>query len=359
MTMQIYENVHCLDFSSLYPNIIRQCNLSPEFEYSVNYTDDDNTNLVIHSDEFHDDHAILPDIVTGLIEMRKDYRSKGMESEQLACKIAVNSLYGVLSQRTSKYILGGTHIASTVTFMGRSTLQNLVKRLPSKKLKVVYGKTDSIFVVSDAFEDKDEILKIAQETTNEIIEELTGFKNKFITFDYEEFIEKMVLLNKNNYVKIYDNDVRKYKGASFSNTKSSDYELDVMEFLIGEIINGTIYEEDLTELLDDFLKEKMQTKGIDYFAIRHKPRQVKINKFDQVEFMIENDINIEYGFNHNAVICNYDGNEEGVIVYPLGYELPKIYRPNRRWLKKLNKKIISKLDLPQRQKQSNLDLWFK
>lgn len=358
MVMQIYENVHCLDFSSLYPNIIRQCNLSPEFKYSVNYTNDDNTNLVIPKNEFKQNHAILPDIVTELIEMRKDYRSKGMEAEQLACKIAVNSLYGVLSQRTSKFVLGGTHIASTVTYMGRTILQNLVKRLPVKDLKVIYGKTDSIFVVSDVYENKDEILNIAQNEVNEIVKELTGFDNNFIIFDYEEFMKKMVLLNKNNYVKIYEDDSRKYKGASFSNSKSSDYELDVVEYLISEIINGTIYEEDLYTLVNDFLIEKMKTKDIDYFAIKHKPRQNKINKFDQVEFMIENDINIEYGFNHNAVICNYDGNKEGVIVYPLGYELPELYKPNRRWLKKTNKNIIKKMDLPTRQKQSSLDIWI-
>lgn len=358
MTMQVYENVHCLDFSSLYPNIIRQCNLSPEFQYGIHYSDDENVNLVIPKNEFKTEHSILPDIVTELIEMRKDYRSKGMEAEQLACKIAVNSLYGVLSQRTSKFVLGGTHIASTITYTGRTILQNLVRKLPSKNLKVVYGKTDSIFVVSDVVTDKDEVLKIAQDEVNEIVKELTGFENKYIVFDYEEFMDKMVLLNKNNYVKIYPNTSRKYKGASFSNSKSSDYELDVMEFLIGEIINGTIYEEDLTNLLDKFLTEKMNTKDIDYFAIKHKPRQTKINMFDQVDFMLNNDINIEYGFNHNAVVGNYDGNDDGVIVYPLGYELPKIYRPNRRWLKKINKKIIKKLDLPVRQKQSSLDIWI-
>lgn len=358
MTMQMYENVHCLDFSSLYPNIIRQCNLSPEFEYGVYYNDDDNKNLVIPKEEFKSEHAILPDIVSELIQMRKDYRSKGMEAEQLACKIAVNSLYGVLSQRTSKFVLGGTNIASTVTYMGRTILQNLVKRLPSKNLKVVYGKTDSIFVVSDVIDNKDEILKIAQNEVNDIVKELTGFENKYITFDYEEFMQKMILLNKNNYVKIYSNDNKKYKGASFSNTKSSDYELDVVEFLITEIINGTKYEEDLIELLDKFLVEKMNTKNIDYFAIKHKPRQTKINMFDQVDFMINNDINIEYGFNHNAIVANYDGNEDGVIVYPLGYKLPKIYRPNRRWLKKINKNIIKKMDLPVRQKQISLDSWI-
>ena len=138
----------------------------------------------------------------------------------------------MLSQRTSKFVLGGTHIASTVTYMGRTILQSLVRRLPSKNLKVIYGKTDSIFVVSDTISDKDEVLNIAQNEVNEIVKELTGFENEYIVFDYEEFMKKMVLLNKNNYVKIYTDDSRKYKGASFSNSKSSDYELDVMEFLI-------------------------------------------------------------------------------------------------------------------------------
>lgn len=356
--MQIYENVHCLDFSSLYPNIIRQCNLSPEFQYSVNYTEDDNTNLVISKNEFKQDNAILPDIVTELINMRKDYRSKGMEAEQLACKIAVNSLYGVLSQRTSKYVLGGTHIASTVTYTGRTILQNLVKKLPAKKLQVIYGKTDSIFVISDSIEDKDEVLKIAQETTNEIVEEITGFKNEYIIFDYEEYIQKMILLNRNNYAKIYTDGSRKYKGASFSNSTSSKYELELIEYLITEVDKGCIYKEDLSNYANDFLIEKLNTKDIDYFAIRHKPREQKINKFDQVDFMLENDINIEYGFNHNAVICNYDGNEEGVLVYPIDYKLDDIFRPNRRWLKNTNKQIINKLDLAERQKQMSLDLWI-
>lgn len=358
MTMQIFEDVHCLDFSSLYPNIIRQCNLSPEFEYSVNYSDDPDINLVIDMGELKSEHAILPDIVTELIELRKDYRSKGMEAEQLACKIAVNSVYGVLSQRTAKYILGGTHLASTVTWVGRTILKNLVKRLPKKSITVIYGKTDSIFVISDKYKTKEEILKITQETANEIVKDLTGFENKFILFDYEEFIKKMILLNRNNYAKIYIDGSRKYKGASFSNSTSSKYELELMEYLVGIIDTDKNYKEDLSEKANEFLKEKLMSEDIYYFSIKHKPREEKVNKFDQVDFMLENNINIEYGFSHNAVICNYDGNKEGVLVYPLNYKLDKKYRPNRRWLKKINKQIIDKLDLPERQKQYNLDTWF-
>ena len=358
MVLQVYENVHCLDFSALYPNIIRQCNLSPEFNYSKKFTDGDD-NLVINKSEFSNTKiGILPQLATKLIIMRKDYRSKGMEAEQLACKIAVNSMYGVLSQKTAKYILGGTNIASTVTWVGRNILHGLVERLPSYDIKVIYGKTDSIFVISETIKDKDEILSIGQSVASELVKELTGFDNEYIVFDYEEFIEKMVLVNKNNYVKSYG-DNRKLKGATFFNSKTSDYENDVMNFLLDKIIfENIITKEDLSKFAMDFLRSKINSKPLDYFAINHKPRLELINKFDQVNFMLDNDINIEYGFNHRAVICDYDGNSDGVLVYPIDYDLSDYeFRVDRKWLESINKKIINKLDLKSKQKQFTLDSW--
>ena len=55
--MMIYENVHVLDFSSLYPNLIRQMRLSPENEYSVNFNQDTNINLVIDKKEFNKENG--------------------------------------------------------------------------------------------------------------------------------------------------------------------------------------------------------------------------------------------------------------------------------------------------------------
>ncbi len=358
--LQVFDNVHCLDFSALYPNIIRQCNLSPEFEYPINYTSDEETNLVINKRYFnYEKTGILTKIVTKLIEMRKDYRSKGMESEQLATKIAVNSIYGILSQHNAKYILGGTNLASTVTYVGRTILHNLVERLPNHELKVIYGKTDSIFVVSDTISDNDKILEIGQKVTNEIVKELTGRENKFIIFDYEEFLSKMILVNKNNYVKIYFDGSKKTKGATFYNSKSSDYEVDIMDFLINEIISSDKYtKESLIEKSNKFLDKQRKEKDIDYFAIRHKPRMEKVNKFDSVEYMLDKDINIEYGFNHNAIVCNYEGNPHGILVYPLGYKIEDKYRPNRKWLQTINSRVIRKLDLPEKTNQANLDSWF-
>lgn len=357
--MQMYKNVHCLDFASLYPNIIRQCNLSPEFQYKIHFDNDVNKNLVIPKNEFKNDYrGMLSEMATVLLDLRKEYRSKGMESEQLACKIAVNSMYGVLSQKTAKFILGGTHIASTVTYIGRTILHNLVDLLPKENITVVYGKTDSIFVITNEDYTKEDILNIAQNITNKIVEEITGFKNKYIKFDYEEFIKIMLILNKNNYVKVYE-DGRKLKGASFFNSKSSNYEIDVTNYLISEMIETENLKENyLKHKAMLFLTDCIKNKDLDYFAINHKPRQNKINIFDSVEYMEENNINIEYGFNHRAVICSYNGNPHGVLVYPQDFIIKEDYHVSRKWLEKQTLNIIKKFDLSEDTKQVKLDSFF-
>lgn len=357
--MQMYKNVHCLDFASLYPNIIRQCNLSPEFQYKIHFNNDLDKNLVIPKTEFVEEPVgLLPQMATVLLNLRKKYRSKGMEAEQLACKIAVNSMYGVLSQKSGKFILGGTHIASTVTNTGRTILQNLVKLLPRENIIVVYGKTDSIFVIT--FEDytKEDILNIAQNITDEIVLNITGFTNKYIKFDYEEFIKTMLVLNKNNYVKVYE-DGRKLKGASFFNSKSSNYEIDVTNYLISEMIETENLKENyLKHKAMLFLTDCIKNKDLDYFAINHKPRQNKINIFDSIEYMEEKNINIEYGFNHRAVICDYDGNDAGVLVYPQDFKIEEKFNVSRKWLEKQTLNIIKKFDLLEDTKQVKLDNFF-
>ena len=360
MVLQVFDDVHCLDFSALYPNIIRQVNLSPEFEYPINFNSDKNYNLVIDKEYFnYEKIGIIPQLVTKLIDLRKDYREKNMGAEQLACKSIVNSLYGILSQNTAKYVLGGTHLASTITYLGRSILHNLVNKLPNKGLTVIYGKTDSIFVITKKPMKNENVLKICQNVVDEIVKELTNRENKYILFDYEEHLTHMVLVNKNNYVKFYEDGSKKMKGGTFWSTKSSQYELDVMNYLLSEIIKtGNIYESDNLYKAEIFLINKMKTENIDYFAIKHKPREKKINKFDNVDYMINKNINIEYGYNHNAVICNYSGNTDGVIVYPLDYKIEDIYIPNRKWLESINKRIINKLTLIEKEKQVSLDDWF-
>lgn len=355
--IKVYDNVHVLDFSALYPNLIRQMRLSPEFNYSNNYTNDINTNLVIPKTEFSKEHGVLDSYLTELLNLRKTYRDKGMESEQLAVKIIVNSVYGLLSQKTAKFVLGGTNIASTVTWAGRTILQTLVERLPKYDIKVVYGKTDSIFVLSN--KDKETVLKIAQKLVNEIVQDITGMVNDYIIFDYEEFLQKFLVINKNNYIKVYSDD-RKVKGASLFNTKMSQFDIDATNYILDNIIDGTVYyKNDVSKLAFKFLNDKINNEGLDYFAIKHKPRMTPINKWDNVEYMIKNDMDIEYNFYHNAVIAHGVNNKDGVLVYPLGHEVTGDYHVNRKWVEGNLIKILNKLDLEDRSLQKTLDKFFR
>lgn len=359
--MKIYESTHVLDFSSLYPNLIKQMRLSPEREYSINYTDDPNTNLVIDKSEFNEEHGLLSSYITELLDLRKEYRKQGKESEQLAVKIIANSVYGLLSQKTAKFVLGGTHIASTVTYMGRTILQTLVKELPKYEIKVVYGKTDSIFVIDlKNNKSKTEVLEIAQSLVDEIVKDLTGFDNQFINFDYEEFLTKFLVLNKNNYVKQYNDNNRKMKGASFYNSKSSQFEVDLMNHILDNLLDGSVfYKRDVELLAIDYTNSKLISEPLSYFAIKHKPRQLAINKWDNCQYMREHDIDVQWGFYHNAVVANGMNSPTGVLVFPLDYEPESKYTINRNWVQFTVDKVVNKLNLKDRELQTSLTKFFR
>lgn len=349
--MIVYDNVKVLDFHSLYPSIICQLNLSSEFNYSNNYSDDKDNNLVINKDEFvYNKKGILSNYIKELMNLREDYKSKGLESEQLAVKIIQNSVYGILSQRTAKFVLGGTNIASTITWFGRNVLNNLVKKLKDYDIIVVYGKTDSIFVVDECGRSGGEILSICQGVTNEIVKELSGRDNEYIVFDLEDELEKVLLVNKNNYVKVYNVDDIKVKGASFFNKTYSQFQIDLTNYLINDIIvNNNVFEEHIVELGYDFLNDKLKNNSIDYFSIKHKLREDKINRYDDNSYLLDNDLSIDYGFYYNAVDTN-----KGIIVYPVNHNLNNNYVVNKKWLIEQVDKIINKFELESKFKQVTL-----
>lgn len=359
--MMIYKNVHVLDFSSLYPNLIRQMRLSPENEYSVNFSQDPNMNLVIDKTEFNEENGLLDSYITELLDLRKEYRQRGMESEQLAVKIIANSVYGLLSQKTAKFILGGTNIAATVTWAGRTILQTLVKELPKYDIEVVYGKTDSIFVIDLKNRENSgyEVLHIAQHLVDQIVKNLTGFENRFITFDYEEFLTKFLVVNKNNYVKLHKDNSRKMKGASFYNSKSSQFEVDLMNHILDNLLDGTIfYKRDVQLLANKYMESRLK-KPLSYFAIKHKPRQLAVNKWDNCQYMREHDIDVQWGFYHNAVVANGINNPTGVLVFPLDYEPESKYTINRNWVQFTVDKVVNKLNLKDRELQTSLTKFFR
>lgn len=358
----VYDNVYVYDFASLYPNIIRGLRLSPEnyCEDDIIYSSDRNRNLILKKDSFQNkEEGVLDKYITELLELRKQYKAEGKDHEQNACKILANSVYGILSQKTAKFVLGGTHLSATVTFVGRNMLQTLARFIKRKGIETIYGKTDSIFVKSPF--DIDQTSEIMQRCVDSAWKTITGTENTTLMMDFEGVYEKLWIINKNNYAFLKNGKMYK-KGASFHNKKNSQFEKDATQKILDMVLlEGYQYRSDIRDVLQTFILEAMATKPISYFAIKHKARREKINVWDTgATYMTFKDLGEpDYGFYHLvAKVRSLPPNPAfEVIMFPLKHE-PENFIIDRRWLESQVDKLLKKVDVKEKKRQINLDLFL-
>lgn len=150
----LYHWVLTLDFRSMYPSMIISKNicfttLSPK-----------GTIVSPTGARFVDKSVrvgLLPRILTSLMEERaatkKAMREASTQEErdyynglQEAIKILMNSFYGVLA--SSFYRFTDPKIGASITAFAREATKDLIKKLESDGLKVIYSDTDSVFFLS-------------------------------------------------------------------------------------------------------------------------------------------------------------------------------------------------------------------
>lgn len=177
----IHKNVGVLDFSAMYPSIIRAHNLcystivlNPELikkakHLTYAYNSDENEMKKQGGDEYWfrmNKHTYVPSnvqkgLIPEVVEFLQNCRNKAKKAyaietdptkkkickaREMAFKVAGNGMYGSLGSTQS--LLPLLAIAETVTAIGRSDIQK-VKSVAENMYKdcfVVYGDTDSVFV---------------------------------------------------------------------------------------------------------------------------------------------------------------------------------------------------------------------
>ncbi|QXJ29959.1 Archaeal DNA polymerase I [Saccharolobus shibatae B12] len=274
----IFFNITVLDFASLYPSIIRIWNLSYETvdiqQCKKPYEVKDETGEVLHIVCM--DRPGITAVITGLL---RDFRVKiykkkaknpnNSEEQKLlydvvqrAMKVFINATYGVFGAET--FPLYAPAVAESVTALGRYVITSTVKKAREEGLTVLYGDTDSLFLLNPPKDSLENIIKWVKTNFNLDLEvdktykfvAFSGLKKNYFGVypdgkvdikgmlvkkrNTPEFVKKVFNDVKELMVSINSpNDVKEIKGkivdvikGSYEKLKNKGYNLDELAFKV-------------------------------------------------------------------------------------------------------------------------------
>ena len=137
----LYRNVALLDFKSLYPSIIRTFRIDPLG------LAEPGTDPVpgFAGASYAREGGLLPDLIATLWERRDEAKRTGDQPFQHAVKILMNSFYGVLGARGCRFF--DPRLASSITMRGHEIIRRSKAFIEDDGFEVIYGDTDSLFVL--------------------------------------------------------------------------------------------------------------------------------------------------------------------------------------------------------------------
>ncbi len=152
----IHDNIVLFDFRSLYPSVIISHNIDPStLDCECCKNNEDNRSPAGHW-FCKQKKGFIPEILGNLIEKRikikkklRDETDEDMKKlldvQQQAVKLIANSFYGYLAFARARWY--SKECAEATTAWGRGYIHKAVSEAESFGFEVVYGDTDSIFVI--------------------------------------------------------------------------------------------------------------------------------------------------------------------------------------------------------------------
>jgi DNA polymerase-2 len=137
----LYDNVLVMDFKSLYPSIIRTFQIDP---LGLAVPGEDPVPGFLQA-QFARRGAILPSLIEKLWRARDEAKKMDDSALSQAVKILMNSFYGVLGSPGCRFY--DARLASSITRRGHEIIQTSRDRIEASGHRVIYGDTDSLFVL--------------------------------------------------------------------------------------------------------------------------------------------------------------------------------------------------------------------
>jgi DNA polymerase I len=158
----LHDNIVVLDFTSMYPNLMKTYNLSPDTLVKTGEIVSEDSVFVIP--EVNHRFYKKPDgfyriVLSSLIEQRKAVKEEMdglgerstryivLRERERAVKTLTNACYGYAGWAGARWY--AKEVAESATALGRDVINKTIAKADSLGLQVIYGDTDSIFVVDD------------------------------------------------------------------------------------------------------------------------------------------------------------------------------------------------------------------
>jgi DNA polymerase-2 len=285
----LYDHVIVLDFKSLYPSIIRTFLVDPLAMIVAEREDDPVPGF--REGRFSRLSYILPDIIEELWAARDSAKREGNAAMSQAIKIIMNSFYGVLGTPGCRFF--DPRLVSSITMRGHEILKQTRDLIEARGLTVIYGDTDSVFVLLNDVKSKEE--------SDEIGNELTEFLNNWwrdhimetlslqscLEVEYETHFDRFLMPTVRGSEK---GSKKRYAGLSIENGESvmtfkgletvrSDWSQLAREFqrdLYRRIFLGEPYEEFVRETV-----EKVQVGELDEKLVLRRRLRRKLSDYEK------------------------------------------------------------------------------
>ncbi|MUV89089.1 type B DNA-directed DNA polymerase [Halapricum sp. CBA1109] len=256
----VHEDVHELDFASLYPNIICTRNLSPE---TVRCRCHDSVDVPELGYSVCDDDGFLPDVLGPIIDDRaaiKEHLAEGnldsaervaLEGQSSALKWILVSCFGYQGFSNAKF--GRIEVHEAINAYARDILLTAKEHLEAGGWHVLHGIVDSIWVTPrDGVDDPEPIEMLAAE-----ISERVGIDLEYeSTFDWVAFCPRRDgdagALTR--YFGVRPDGSRKVRGIESRQRSTSEWVEDVQRDLLS-VLNRTRSPEDVCDRLGRHLRQ--------------------------------------------------------------------------------------------------------
>ncbi len=190
----VYENITYLDFQSMYPNIIKAWNISPE-TVDMDKGEEIEIEGVKHKIK-KDVRGVIPELVDNFLSKRlelkrklKEKYDKKMDAEQRALKVMANAMYGYMGWNGASYY--NRNAAELIAALARYYIKNVRKIIENMGGTVIYVDTDGIQFIGGDWE----------KIMNKINDEYP------LNIELERIAQRGVYWSKKKYAHLYDGKV--------------------------------------------------------------------------------------------------------------------------------------------------------